>query len=103
MRSRFLGFRKLREVCRIHFHQFSSKSHGVVTSYDQKNKKVNDKKSNDYFNVSVIKVDGLSKKTLLQDLQAGKDTEAVGDTPVGQNFPKIVKIGPRDKDLCGKD
>ena len=36
------GFRKVREVNRKNFLQVSSKSHGVVTSYDQKTKKLND-------------------------------------------------------------
>ena len=35
-------FRKLREACRKILRQFSSKSHGGIRSYDQKNKKVHD-------------------------------------------------------------
>ena len=49
-------FRKLREACRIHFHVVAPLKKLVVTSYDQKNKQVNDQKSNDYFNVSVCLV-----------------------------------------------
>ena len=47
------GFRKLREACRKNFHLVAPPKTSVVTIYDQKTKKVNDYKSNDYFNVSV--------------------------------------------------
>ena len=36
------GFRKVREACRKIVHLVSSKSDGVVPSYDQKTKKVNE-------------------------------------------------------------
>ena len=36
------GFRKVREVCRKNFPQFSSESDFLVTSYDQKTEKVHD-------------------------------------------------------------
>ena len=45
--------RKVREVCRIHFHLVAPLKTSVVTSSDQKSKKVNDWKSTDYFNISV--------------------------------------------------
>ena len=48
-------FEKFREACRKNFHPVAPLKTSVVTSYDQKTKKVNDKKSNDYFNVSVFK------------------------------------------------
>ena len=38
----FGGFRKLREACGKNFHLISCKSTSVVTSYDQKTKKVNE-------------------------------------------------------------
>ncbi len=47
------GFKKLREACRKNVHQSSSKSEIMGPSYDRKTKLFNDKKSNDYFNVSV--------------------------------------------------
>ena len=47
-------FKKVREACRNNFHLISCNMVSVVTSYDQKPKKVNDKKSNDYFNMSVF-------------------------------------------------
>ena len=42
------GFKKLREVRRIHFHLSWYLSDAVVPSYDHLSEKVNDKKSNDY-------------------------------------------------------
>ena len=39
-----IWFTKVREAKRKHFLQFSLKSHGVVTNYDEKAKKINDKK-----------------------------------------------------------
>ena len=48
------GFRKLREAWEKNFHQFSSKFIGGIPSYDPKPSEVNDYKSNDYFNVSVV-------------------------------------------------
>ena len=41
-------FRKLRKACRKILHQFSSKSHGGIRSYDQKNEKVYDDLHHDY-------------------------------------------------------
>ena len=35
-------FRKVREVCRIHFHPVAPKKTAVVPSYDQKTEKVNE-------------------------------------------------------------
>ena len=40
--SRKFGFRKVREVCRIHFHLVAPLKSSVVTSYDQNTQKVND-------------------------------------------------------------
>ena len=36
------GFRKIREACRKNFHLVAPLKTSVVTSYDQKNKKVNE-------------------------------------------------------------
>ena len=47
-------FRKLREAWEKNFHRFSCKFIGGISSYDPKPSEVNDYKSNDYFNVSVI-------------------------------------------------
>ena len=49
--------REVREAYRNNFHLVSSRLELVARCYDQKNKKVNDGKSNDYFNVSVRKLD----------------------------------------------
>ena len=43
------GFRKLREACGNNFHQVSSKSEGLVTSYEEKSEKL-------YFSRSVFDV-----------------------------------------------
>ena len=47
------GFKKLREAYRKKIHLVAPLKTSVVTSYDQKAKKVNDQKSNDYFDVRV--------------------------------------------------
>ena len=52
-------FRKVQEACTKFFLQFARKSALGITSYDPKTKKVNDWKSNDYFNVSVEKKEAL--------------------------------------------
>ena len=46
--------KKVREACRSIFHLISHKTDLMVPSYDKKTKTVNDKKSNDYFNVSIL-------------------------------------------------
>ena len=43
----------VQEVCRKNFHIVTPLITSAVTSYDQKLNKFDDKKSNDYFNVSV--------------------------------------------------
>ena len=43
--SRTFWFRKLREVCRIHFHLVAPPKTAVVPSYDQKTKKITTKKA----------------------------------------------------------
>ena len=48
-------YREVREAYRIHVHLISSRFDLMARSYDHKNKKVNDTKSTDYFNVSVYK------------------------------------------------
>ena len=49
----FLRFKKLREAYRKNFHLVAYLKTSAVASYDQKTKKVNELKSNEYFNVSV--------------------------------------------------
>ena len=56
-------FKQLRETGRINFHHYWYLSDFVVPSYDHFGGKINDKKSNDYFNVSVKgATKGISKK-----------------------------------------
>ena len=48
------GVRRIREFQGRHFHQVSSKSGIVVSSYDHFREKGNDQTGHDYFNVSVL-------------------------------------------------
>ena len=50
------GFRKLREVCRIHFHLVAPPKTAVVPSYDPKTEKVKEYQINEYDILSVVVV-----------------------------------------------
>ena len=62
------GFRKVLEAGRKKIPLFSSESDLMVPSYDHKTQKVNDQKSNEYFNVSMGGVRGTQAPYLKKDV-----------------------------------